>query len=428
MKRANAFWFVLGVWTVPVGRNALIAALDVGSTKVCCFVARPEPGGARVVGIGHQVSRGMRAGAVIDMETAETAIRAAVDTAERMAGETVHRVYVNLTGGRPHSQLVGVEMAIAGHQISDGDIRRVLNQAQARTDLGDRQVIHAVPTGYSIDGSRGIHDPRGMYGARLGVNLHIVAASTGPLQNLKVVVERCHLEVADFVVSPYAAALSTLVEDEKDLGVTLLDMGGGTTSIAVFYDGALVHADVVPVGGAHVTNDIARGLSTPMADAERMKTLYGSAIVGPADEREMVSVPQIGEAGEDSVQQIPRSMLIGIIQPRIEETLELVRDRLKASNADRLAGRRLVLVGGASLLTGVRELAARVLDKQVRIGRPLRVHGLADATGGPAFAGCAGLLAYAMRKPEEAEQAPQPAVLEATGRMARIGAWIRENF
>jgi cell division protein FtsA len=219
-----------------------------------------------------------------------------------------------------------------------------------------------------------------------------------------------------------------LVSDEIDLGVTLVEMGAGTTSIAVFYEGALVHADSIPVGGGHVTNDIARGLSTPADHAERMKTLYGSAIPSPTDESEMMTVPQVGETGGDAIQQVPRSILVGIIQPRIEETLELVRDRLGASRYARLAGRRLVLTGGASQLTGVRELAARVLDKQVRIGRPLRLQGLAEATEGPAFATCAGLLSFAIRQPRETRGTADGVGGTEGGRLLKVGRWLRENF
>lgn len=414
---------------MSVGRNGIVTALDIGSTKVCCLTARPDGhGGARVIGIGHQLSAGIRNGAVVDMEAAEDAIRAAVDAAERMAGETVRSVHVNLSGGHPTSHAVGVEVAIAGHQIGDADVRRVLQHARAGREPGDNQVLHAIPTGFTIDDSRGIHDPRGMYGSQLGVNLHIVTAASSAMRNLATVTERCHLEIDGFVSSAYASGLSALVEDETDLGVTLVEMGAGTTSIAVFYDGSLVHTDVLAVGGGHVTNDIARGLSTPTAHAERMKTLYGSAIAGPTDEQEMVSVHQVGESDRDAHQQIPRSMLIGIIQPRVEETLELIRERLENSGFNRAGGRRLVLTGGASQLTGVRELAARVLDKQVRIGRPLRVHGLAEAMDGPAFATAAGLLTYAIRSPREAREAVSVVAGNAGGRLERIGRWLRQNF
>lgn len=271
-----------------------------------------------------------------------------------------------------------------------------------------------------------MREPRGLVGDRLGVEMHIVTAAPGPVRNLEACVMRGHLRVAGFVASPYAAGLSSLVEDEKDLGVILIDMGGGTTSIAAFVGGALAFTDVVPVGGNHVTNDIARGLLTPVNHAERMKTLYGSALPSTADDRETIDVPQVGESDGDHLNRIPRSMLTGIIRPRIEETFELVRDRLVDSGFDRIAGRRLVLTGGASQLPGVRDLAARVLDKRVRVGQPLNVSGLADVTQGPAFSTCAGLLAYAVSGPIEAyarAERPLP-----QGRLARVGRWLKENF
>ncbi len=411
-----------------MARDGLIAGLDVGTAKVCCFVARADGAAVRVIGIGHQLAKGVRAGAITDMEGVEESIRAAVDQAERMAGETVHEVFVNLSCGFPASHTVGVEVSIDGHAVAEADLRRVMDHARARHEPGEKEVVHAIPVGFTIDGSSGIREPRGMYGDRLGVNLHVVTAATGPLRNLTVCVERCHLKIAGLALSQYGSGLAALVEDEMDLGVTLVDMGGGTTKIAVFYDGALIHSDQVPLGGGHVTGDIARGLSAPLAHAERLKTLYGSAVPSPADAGEIIAVPQVGESDEDAVNHLPRSILVGIVKPRLEETFELVRDRLAASGVEKLAGRRVVLTGGASQLQGARELAARVLDKQVRIGRPTGVQGLAESTAGPAFAGCAGLLLYAARDAAEAvERAPDPDA-EAHGRLARIGKWIRENF
>jgi cell division protein FtsA len=248
------------------------------------------------------------------------------------------------------------------------------------------------------------------------------------VRNLAHCIGRCHLEIAGLVVSPYAAGLACLVEDESDLGVTVIDMGGGTTSIAVFYDGNLVFTDSVPVGGGHVTNDIARGLSTPVAHAERMKTLYGSAIASAADERELITVPQVGEEDETQANHVPRSLLVGIISPRLEETFEMVRDRLESSGFDKIAGRRVVLTGGACQLPGTRELAALILDKQIRIGRPLRIEGLAEATGGPAFSTSAGLVHFALSERAETPQRGRALTEEPGGLFVRFGHWIRENF
>jgi cell division protein FtsA len=409
-------------------RGGLIAGLDVGTTKICCFIARAaDEARPQIIGIGHQISHGVKGGTIIDMEAAEHAILATVHAAEQMAGETIREVLVNVSGGYPASQTFGVEVAIAGHEVGDGDLRRALDHGGSLDDV-ERRLIHSIPVGYTIDGNRGIRDPRGMYGERLGVDMHLITAASGPLRNLQTCIERCHLDTQALVVSPYAAGLAALVEDEMDLGVTLIDMGGGTTTIAVFFDGNVVYTDSLPIGGAHVTNDIARGLSTPLVHAERMKTLYGNCIPSPADEREIINVPQVGEDDPAHSTTVPKSILVGIIQPRLEETFELVRERLAASGFDKVAGRRVVLTGGACQLSGARELAALVLDKQVRMGRPIRTGGLAEATGGPAFATAAGLLAYAAAGQIEAPRPTRSTREEPNGLFGRIGHWLRENF
>lgn len=410
-------------------RSGLIAALDIGTTKVVCFVAQVDPDeGIRVTGIGHQVSRGVRAGVIVDMEQAERSIRGAVHAAEQMAGETIREVFVNISAGSPASQTLPVAISIAGHEVGDADLRRVLGLGYLQTEASDREIIHSIPVNYSIDGSHGIRDPRGMYGERLGVNMHVVGASAGPVRNLKAAVARCHLDPQALVVSPYAAGLAALVEDETDLGVTCIDMGGGITSIAVFFDGEVVYTECIPIGGQHVTSDIARGLSTPPAHAERMKTLYGAARSASTDEQEIIDVPQVGEDEHASPNHVPKSMLVGIIQPRIEETFELVRARLEASGFERVAGRRVVLTGGASQLQGVRDLAALILDKQIRMGRPLKIGGLAEATGGPAFATCAGVLQYAVTRYAGPVNRSRRRAEEANGVFGRVGLWLRDNL
>ncbi len=411
-------------------RSGLLAALDVGSTKVACLVARAGegPGGLRVIGIGHQLSRGLRAGAIVDVEEAVAAILSTVHAAEKMAGETLHAVVVNISGGHPVSQTIGVEVPLGGHEIGDSEVRRVIDQGLQVAEPADRKLIHSIPVGFSIDGNPNIRDPRGMYGQRLGANMHIVTAGTGAVRTLMTCVARCHLDIDALVVSPYASGLACLVEDEMDLGVTVIDMGGGTTTIAVFFDGKAVYTDLVPVGGAHVTNDIARGLSCPLADAERIKALYGSAVSSPLDERETILVPQVGEDRQSQPNRVPKSILVGIIQPRLEETFEMVRARLEASGFDKIAGRRVVLTGGASQLPGLRELAQLILDKQVRMGRPNRMSGLPEATGGPAFATCAGLLTYAQNDKADAPRQFGRAGDRPSNLLGRFGSWLRENF
>ena len=416
-------------------RQGLIGALDVGSSKTCCFIARMgEDLRPRVVGIGQQASQGVRQGTVIDLDAATQSIGKAVHAAEQMAGEQISDLVVNLSGGNPSSRSISVEVSISGHEIGPADVKRAIDECHAldglaQGDASGRQLIHSIPVSYAVDGSRGIRDPRGMYGERLAVDLHTCSAATGALRNLTTCIERAHLGVAGVVISPYASGLAALVEDEMELGVTLIDMGGGSTSIAVFLEGNVIFTDVLPIGGNHVTNDIARGLSTPRTHAERMKTLYGHAMATAADEREMIDVPQVGEDEATGLQQVPRSLLVGIIQPRLEETFELVRNRLEASGFDRTSGRRVVLTGGACQLPGLRDLASLVLDKQVRVGRPIRVRGLAEVTSGPTYATCAGLLTYAVAANlSQPRQPRERAPAAGEGVIGRLGSWLKEHF
>lgn len=410
-------------------RNSVIAALDIGTTKVCCFIATTDENAQlQIAGVGHHRATGLRNGQVVNMDEAEASVRAAVDAAEQMANERVDRVFINVTCGSPRSSQVDVELAVSGHEIRDTDVRRIMESAGSQFNAADRDLIHCIPTGYSIDGANGIIDPRGMHGEKLGVNIHLVTAALGQSRNLSTVVERCHLDIQDKVVSAYASGLACLVEDEKELGVTVIDMGGGTTSVAVFQEGHIEFIETIPIGGNHVTSDIAKGLSTPVAKAERLKTVYGSVVQTPSDTRELLKVPLVGEEDEESANEVPKSMLVQIIQPRLEETFELVRGALDASGYSQIAGRRVVITGGASQLEGVRDLAELVLDKQVRLGRPRMIRGLPESVSGPAFATTAGLLRYAVN---EHVSLPDMAAIETVGRsrgIGRIGQWLKENF
>ena len=409
-------------------RGGIIGALDIGTTKMCCFIARVEDKVPHIIGIGHQISRGIKNGVVNDIEAARQAIMTTVHAAEQMAGHQLTEAVVNLSGGFAASRLVKTEIGLNGREVNDGNMRRVLDAGFRVKEPAERTVIHSVPVGFAIDGGRSIRDPRGMYGHKLAVNMHIVTAESAAVRNLANCLGRCRLEIAALVASPYASGLACLVEDESELGVTVIDMGGGTTSIAVFFDNNLVFTDSVPVGGSHVTHDIARGLTTPIAQAERMKALYGSAIASSSDERETITVPLVGEEDEGHANHVPKSLLVGIIAPRLEETFELVRDRLDASGFDKIAGRRVVLTGGASQLPGTRELAGFILDKQIRIGRPLRIEGAAEATGGPAFATSAGLIHFALAARAEPAKRVRARPDESAGLMNRLGSWVRENL
>lgn len=415
-------------------RGSIVAALDIGTSKICCFIARVmDEGGLNVIGIGHHVAKGVKSGTIVDMDEAVDAVRHAVHAAERMArehlnGQPISEVVVNVPGVHAQSSRLSVDIDIDGHEITDFDVRRALAQARNVEVAGENELIHALPAGFSIDGHRGIMEPRGMYGQTLSVQLHAVTAATGAVRNLSTCLQRAHLEIEGLCVSPYAAALACLVEDEMDLGCTLIDMGAGTTSVAVFIEGQMVFCDAVPVGGAHVTSDIARGLTTPLADAERIKTLYGSAYAATIDESDLIDVPLIGEEAHTHPNHVPRSILVNIIQPRLEETFEMIRAKLDDSGFGQIAGRRVVLTGGASQLSGLRELGQLILDKQIRLGRPTRIMGLAEATGGPGFSAAAGLLIFAAEHLEE-QPAEELVTADAPGTLfERVSHWLRENW
>jgi cell division protein FtsA len=318
-----------------------------------------------------------------------------------MADARIQNVLISVNCGQPVSVTSRSVMSLEGALISDEHLRVLLADGRARARLDGHEVIQSAPTAYVVDEARGVKNPLGMFCQRIGVAMHAVAVRPSPLQNLKLAVERCHLNVVGTQFGAYASGLSTLTEDEKQIGATVIDMGGGTTSIAVFVEGHLVHADVVPIGGFAVTNDLARVLAAPLAAAERVKTLYGAAMGEMDGGADVVSVAQMGEEGDDTALRVPRSMLTRIIQARLEEIFGEVQTRLRASGFDVAAGRRAVLTGGACQLAGTRELAARILNKQVRIGRPATFTGLAAASAGPDYATAIGLLMAGATMPPE---------------------------
>lgn len=410
----------------------IVTVLDIGASKVCCYIGRLGSGDTiQVMGVGYEASKGIRNGAIVNMEALSTSVARATHAAEQMAQVTVNDVLVSLSAALVESHILDVSLPIAGRAVDDNDIRKMQQTAAQSVGGSNSEILHCIPVTFNIDGTRGVKDPRGMVGESLGASIHVITAETGPVRNFYACVDRCHLSVSGFVVAPYASSLSTLVEDEIDLGVTLIDMGAGSTSISVFYDGRLYHTDYLPVGGLHVTNDIARGLSTPLLHAERIKILHGSAMVSPLsnqDDRGIISVPQIGEDDPQKGLQVTKSELVRIIRPRIEETFELVKERLKKFNDVAIASKRLVLTGGASQLPGVRELASLILDKHTRLGKPINVQGLDERMRTASFATCAGLLIYARGEQKLNASRQKKMSQNAPAFFGRFGVWLRENL
>jgi cell division protein FtsA len=376
-------------------RSGPFGVLDLGSSKIACLIGRAESDGRlRALGFGWQKSRGIKAGGIVDLDEAERAIRAAVGAAEDMADTRLKSVYVNLSCGQPESRLFNVQWPVDGRQVTAEDIKRVVREARTRALAEGRVTIHALPLSFSTDETEGVSDPRGLYCDTLTAQLHVIDAGTTALRSLSACLARCELDIAALVSAPMAAGLAALVGDERELGATVIDLGGGTTSLAVFAEGQVLHTAQIPIGGIHVTNDIARGCSTSVAHAERLKALYGNCQGSPDDERELLPVPQVGE-DEHMIAKMPRSMLISVIRPRLEEIFELIKDRIETAGLGTAGGTRVVLTGGGSQLGGVRELAAHILERNVRLGRPGGMIGLPDSASAPNFATLVGLLAFA---------------------------------
>ncbi len=428
----------------PLGprKSAVLSVLDVGTSKVACLIARLDPADeaevlrgrthrAQVLGIGHQRSRGLKGGIVVDMDEAERSIRHAVDAAERMAGVQIEGAIVAITGGRIASQTFRAQVALSGRAIAERDVNKVMDAATAHPMPGGRAVLHSLPTGFVLDGARGIRDPRGMLGERLGVDMHVASCDTPAVRNLMLAVERCHLTIDAVVATPYASALATLVDDEAEMGAAAIDMGGGTTSVAVFAGGHLVHLDAIAVGGHHVTMDIARGLSMRLDDAERLKALSASCVETAADERDLIGIPQVVEEERGQSAMIPRGRLTRIVKPRVEEILELVRDRLKAAGFAGSTLRGVVLAGGASQLAGMPQLASQILGCQARAARPVGIKGLPESAKNPAFAGVVGLLVYPQFASLEHFEPGREGLFSATGTdgyLSRMGRWLKDSF
>lgn len=421
-------------------KSAILCVLDVGTSKIACVIARLIPAqpsdllrgrthACKVLGIGHQRSRGLKAGVVIDMEEAEKAITLAVDAAERMAGVQVESVIVNISAGRLAASHYSAKIRVGGRAVSPGDVHRVLEAAAARTGQQGRTTLHALPRSFSLDGASSIREPRGMVGDELAATMTLVSADSAPARNLMLAIERCHLDVEAVVATPYAAGLAALVDDEAEMGVVVIDIGGGTTSIGAFEGSRLTHVDALAVGGGHVTMDIARGLTLRVSDAERLKTYYGACIASPSDDRETIAVSQVGDG--EHTNHLPKSHLVRIIKPRVEEILELARDRLAAAGYSG-AGQRFVLTGGASQLTGLPETARRILGGQVRQGRPLGVHGLPDSAKSPAFAAVVGLLVYpqvaGLEHFEPRRGGARTKPIAGEGYVGNVVQWLRSNF
>jgi cell division protein FtsA len=411
-------------------RNGLIAALDIGTSKVACMIAYLNSlGNIEVVGVDYQLSQGIKAGVITDVKLAEKSILATLNTAEKMAEENIERVIVSMSSSKISSKVATGSMIITGNQVTDKDINRVVTTAVNTILTPDQEVIHCFPLEYSIDGVSGIKDPRAMYGSELKSELHVVTLPSTAIVNLANCLARCQLDLDNFIISTYASALSCLTDEEKEQGVILFDMGASNTSFATYYDGKLIFADSVPVGGMHITSDIAYGLSINFTTAERIKTLYGNAIITLSDRTSNIDLNNLFDEGQEvEGRAVNRALLGEIISARVEEIYELTRTKLNKAGIDKYLVKRLVLTGGASQLMGLKEFTENYFEKQVRIGYPDLLEGLSAEYRNPTFSSVIGILKFIASDQAKNKYSPNNNTSNKTSIFSKLYKWFNEHF
>ncbi|MCC6609848.1 MAG: cell division protein FtsA [Burkholderiales bacterium] len=404
-------------------RNQLIG-LDIGTSKVVALVAEVTPDGRLdVIGMGSRDSRGLKKGVVVNIEATVNAIQRALEEAELMADCKIQRVFTGIAGSHIRSFNSTGMVAIKEREVTPIDVERVIETARAMPIPTDQQVLHILTQEFVIDGQDGIREPLGMSGVRLEVKTHIVTGAVSAAQNIVKCVRRCGLEVADLILQPLASSLAVLSEDEKELGVALIDIGGGTTDIAIFREGAIRHTAVIPIAGDQITGDIAMALRTPTPEAEEIKLRHGCALRQIADPAEMIEVPGLGDRAP---RQLSRQTLAEVIEPRVEELYSLVQQVLRQSGFEDLLSSGIVLTGGSSVMQGMVELGEEIFHMPARLGIPRYGGGLAEVVHHPRYATAVGLLLKGKSQLERGILARQSGSFKAT--LRRMREWLQKNF
>jgi cell division protein FtsA len=421
-------------------QGEIVVGLDIGTTKVCAVVGEIGEDGITILGVGTVPCRGLRKGIVSNIDWTVRSIKDAIESAQTMAGVEIRTVYAGVAGSHIRSQMSDGVAAIAGGEVTRADVERVLEGARAIPVDADRQILHVIPREYIVDAQDGIRDPIGMSGVRLGVKVNLVTAATSCVQNVIRCAERCGLTVADVVLEPLASAEAILSDDEKEIGAAVVDIGGGTTDILLYVDGGIAHTSVIPVGGNNITSDVAAGLRTPMAEADRLKRLSGCALGRMVGDEEEIEVPGVGG---HAPRRTARRVLSDIIEPRVEEIFAVIRKRIEDTGLLEQLSAGVILTGGAVLLEGIPEFAEEILGMPVRIGFPTGVKGITQLVHGPQYATAVGLVKYGAQAMAEAaarEAAPptysrnqsktkEPAAeLRASADRSKLWEWIKQAF
>jgi cell division protein FtsA len=424
-------------------KRGVIAVLDIGTAKVACLVLQFIPddgagpvegrptlrqGAFRVIGAANTRSRGVAFGEIASMEECERAIRTAIQGAQKMANLRVDHVLVSFAGGRPRSYGLAGETEVQHGAVAERDIGHVLAACDLPDHGPDFEAIHALPVNFCLDGRTGLSDPRGQIGRTLECDIHLLTIQTAALRNVLHCIRRCDLELAGITVASYASGLSSLIEDEQELGAACVDIGAGATGLSVFVRRQMIYADCVRMGGAHVTSDISKGLQITPQEAERLKTMHGGLVATGLDDRDMIELPSALGGWDAERRHVSRSELIGVMRPRVEEILEEVRERLDASGFEYLPSQRVVLTGGSAQIPGLEIVASRILGRQCRVGKPLRVQGLPRSATGTAFATAVGLALHVSHPQDECWDFEVPADRQGARRMTRALRWFKENW
>ena len=403
----------------------MIVGLDIGTSKIVALVGKQNPDGSiEVAGIGSHPSRGLKRGVVVNIETTVQAIQRAVEEAELMAGCRIHSVYAGIAGSHIRSMNSHGIVAIRDREVTQADMDRVIDAAQAVAIPADQKILHILPQEFVIDNQEGIKEPLGMSGVRLEAKVHLVTCAVNAVQNIDKCVRRCGLEVDDIILEQLASSYSVLTDDEKELGVCMVDIGGGTTDIAIFTGGAIRHTAVIPIAGDQVTNDIAMALRTPTQNAEEIKTRYACALTQLAGADETIKVPGVGDRAP---RDLSRAALAEVVEPRYEELFALVQSELRRSGFEDLIPAGIVLTGGSSMMEGVVELAEEIFHAPVRLAQPTGITGMSDVVSNPIYATGAGLLMYGFKQIELGQGRESRPASENT-LLARIKNWFTGNF
>ncbi len=399
----------------------LIVGLDIGTSKVVAIVGEISGDEVEIIGLGSSRSRGLKKGVVVNIESTVHSIQRAVEEAELMAGCEIHSVYAGIAGSHIRSLNSHGIVAIRDHEVAMGDVDRVIDAARAVALPADQKILHILPQEFVIDHQEGVKEPIGMSGVRLEAKVHMVTGAVSAAQNIIKCVRRCGLEVDDVILEQLASSYAVLTEDEKELGICLVDIGGGTTDIAVFTDGAIHHTAVIPIAGDQVTNDIAVALRTPTQHAEDIKVQYACALTQLANPEETIDVPSVGERPS---RRLARQTLAEVVEPRYEELLTLIQAELRRSGFEDLVAAGVVLTGGSSKMEGVVELAEEIFHMPVRLGMPQHISGLVDVVKNPIYSTGVGLLLFGRKQMQEGF----PPLRASGGLLERMKSWFQGNF